>query len=378
MLISRMLTATFSFMHIPRQALVRGLSLILCLVIGGCQSADLPESQSESAAIDRSLHQVAESAERSGDYGSAMQYYEQLYRKDPDDIDALIGYARNLRYTGSPGRGAQLLEGSLEDGPENPRILSELGRAQLSAGSYDRASSTLSDAIEVGGSDWRTYVALGIAQDQLGQHDRARLSYDAALSLSPDNAVILTNMGLSQALAGNLKTGISLLERAILTPGADSRARQNLALLYGIDGKFDAARKLGYLDLPDEVVEANIKYFRALHEKRRAQSDQLSVEEKISSKLRQTHISAAEAGVVEFRIEVGAFTSIDEAIQAWERLQLQNSGLLGKLGIEFVRSGPDAGARFLAWAGPFDVYEGAKRTCAELEKRSVGCWVVQR
>ena len=378
MLISRKVTATLSFMHTPRQALARGLSALLCLVISACQPVRPFDSQSESAAIDRSLHQVADSAERSGDYGSALQYYEQLHRKNSADIDALLGYARNLRYTGSPGRGAQLLEDSLEDGPENPRILSELGRAQLSAGSYKRAISTLSDAVEIGGGDWRTYVALGIAQDQLGQHDRARLSYGAALSLSPDNAVILTNMGLSRALAGNLKEGISLLERAILTPGADSRARQNLALLYGIDGKFDAARKLGYLDLPDEVVEANLKYFRALHEKGRTQPDELNIEEKISSTLRQTHISAAEAGVVEFRVEVGAFTSIDEAIQAWERLQRQNSGLLGKLGIEFVRSGPDAGARFLAWAGPFDVYDAAKRTCAELEKRSVGCWVVQR
>ena len=199
--------------------------------------------------------------------------------------------------------------------------------------------STLTDALGVGGEDWRTYVALGIAQDQLGYHDRARLSYDAALTLAPDNAIILTNMGLSRALAGDLKEGITILERAILTPGADARARQNLALLYGMGGNYEAARKLGRLDLPDEAVEANINYYRALREPAKTRSDALSIEEKISSALRETRMPSAQAGVQEFRVEIGAFSSIGEAIQAWERLQRQNPDLLGGLGIEFVRSG---------------------------------------
>ena len=365
-------------MYATLRTIVRAIPAILILATGSCQNMPPLNPEKESAAIDRSLHQVARDAEQSGDYGSALRYFQQLHEKNPDDVEAVLGYARNMRYTGSPGRGAQLLEGTLENGPEDPRLLSELGRAQLAMGNYDRAIATLIDALDVGGGDWRTYVALGIAQDQLGIHERARRSYDAALTLSPDNAVILTNLGLSRALAGDLDEGITILERAIVTPGTDARARQNLALLYGISGNIEAARKLGRLDLPDEIVDANIAYYRELREPTKDQSGKAEIQDRIGNALRHSRATPTRGDIRQFRIEVGAFNTIDEAIQSWEGLQRQHGGLLGNLSIEFVKSGPATGSRILAWAGPFDAFDRARQVCADLEIRGVGCWVVQR
>ena len=88
--------------------------------------------------------------------------------------------------------------------------------------------------------------------------------------------------------------------------------------------------------------------------------------------------TVARGDIREFRIEVGAFATTDEAVQSWERLRRQHGDLLGNLSIEFVKSGTAAGTRILARVGPFDAFDRATQMCAELEMRRVGCWVVQR
>ncbi len=46
--------------------------------------------------------------------------------------------------------------------------------------------------------------------------------------------------------------------------GADTRVRQNLALVLGVQGKFDEAEQAAGSDTPRALVEANNSYFRAL------------------------------------------------------------------------------------------------------------------
>jgi Flp pilus assembly protein TadD len=47
-------------------------------------------------------------------------------------------------------------------------------------------------------------------------------------------------------------------------PGATSKIRQNLALVVGLEGRFDEARRLFAAELPPDEVEANMTYIRGL------------------------------------------------------------------------------------------------------------------
>ena len=55
------------------------------------------------------LRTAAADSQNSFNYPSAVNYYQNLYTRDPDDLDAALGLARNLRYIGASGQAADLL-----------------------------------------------------------------------------------------------------------------------------------------------------------------------------------------------------------------------------------------------------------------------------
>ena len=54
------------------------------------------------------------------------------------------------------------------------------------------------------------------------------------------------------------------LRKAASLPGATSKIRQNLALVIGLEGRFDEARALFAAELPPDQVDANMAYIRGL------------------------------------------------------------------------------------------------------------------
>ena len=65
-------------------------------------------------------------------------------------------------------------------------------------------------------------------------------------------------------MTNELDKAESELRLAVKLPGAGTRVRQNLALIVGLQGRFDESRQLFAADLPPEQVEANMSYIRAL------------------------------------------------------------------------------------------------------------------
>ncbi|MNT77100.1 hypothetical protein D3C72_2161770 [compost metagenome] len=71
-------------------------------------------------------------------------------------------------------------------------------------------------------------------------------------------------MGLSYAMTSELPAAEQHLRRAVQMRGATSRIRQNLALIVGLQGRFDECRAIYAAELPPEQVESNMAYVRAL------------------------------------------------------------------------------------------------------------------
>ena len=75
---------------------------------------------------------------------------------------------------------------------------------------------------------------------------------------------MLSNLGLSYALAKDLPQAESTLRRAAARNGADQRVRQNLALVVGLQGRFAEAEEIARADLPPDEAAANVAYLRQM------------------------------------------------------------------------------------------------------------------
>jgi Flp pilus assembly protein TadD len=54
------------------------------------------------------------------------------------------------------------------------------------------------------------------------------------------------------------------MRSAVQQPGADSRVRQNLALVVGLQGRFEEAEKIASAELPPDEAAANVAYLRQM------------------------------------------------------------------------------------------------------------------
>ena len=186
------------------------------------------------------------------------------YEKSPADPQTAVEFVKALRLMGNEDRAAEIASQALALAPDNIELLSLFGKSLLSAGKATGAIDILRRAHGLNSTDITILGALGVAYDQTGRHREAQATYRKVLAQQPDNTANLSNLGLSLALTGEPEQAEILLRKAVAQSNATARERQNLALVLSVQGKFDEARKLSAADLPDDKVDANIEYFRAM------------------------------------------------------------------------------------------------------------------
>ena len=232
------------------------LGAALCLA--GCARGDGLTtgsiSDSVSAFSGESSDQAMRNAERWG----------RAYERDPDDPETTVAYADSLRALGRDDHALQILAAGIARIPNSSALLSAYGRALAQRGDGARAAHMLDKAEAAGGLDWRTQSAYGAALDQLGRHGDAQKRYARALQQRPNHPSVMSNLGLSQALSGDIAVAEKTLRQAASLPGADIRVRQNLALVLGVQGKFDEAEELARQDMSAEAASENMAYLREM------------------------------------------------------------------------------------------------------------------
>ena len=242
------------------------LSIGACQTIGGQKP---PESSSELVGLQSTLYSSARDAEATNEYGKAAVLFARLMDQRPDDPVILASFVRNMRYSGNQAGGIQWVEQHVPKMLEDSGVKFEYAKALLAAGRSMDALNYMQDvAAEVPG-DWRVQSALGVVNDTLGHYDVALQAYARALRLSPNNAVILNNKAMSQAMAGHLDAAIVTLKRAAELNRQNSSIRQNLALLYAIDGNLESAKALASMDLDLDDLDTNLSFYRRFEGERR-------------------------------------------------------------------------------------------------------------
>jgi Flp pilus assembly protein TadD len=186
------------------------------------------------------------------------------YKKNPGDRNTALYYAAALRANGQAEQAMAVLEVSISKFPRDAEVAVEYAKALSAAGRFDQALNVVERAIDPTAPNWNALLVKGAILDQNGQNAEARKLYQTALKIAPDQASIHANLGLSYAMTNDLTAAEKSLRMAVSLRGANSKVRQNLALVVGLQGRFDEARAMFATELPPDQVEANMSYIRAL------------------------------------------------------------------------------------------------------------------
>jgi Flp pilus assembly protein TadD len=214
------------------------------------------------------------SAAQPTDEGKLRAYADEAgkrYERNPGDKTASIEYARALRALTRYGEAVAVIQTAAIKAPKDFDVLGEYGKALADSGQLTQAKDVLSHAYTPDAPRWDVMSVQGTVADRLGDHATAMQFYQDALKIAPGEPSVLTNMGLSLALAKKLPEAEDALKQAVASPKADARMRGDLALVLALQGKFSDAETVGRTDLSADAARANVEAIRQMI----AQSDSL-------------------------------------------------------------------------------------------------------
>jgi Flp pilus assembly protein TadD len=238
----------------------------IATAMAGCQTMQLGET---TAAGPTDTMPIAAGGNSGIESRRELDVYGQQYRADSTNVEKAIQYAQALRRAGQRAQAVAVLEKASMERPRDKAVLGAYGRALAEAGNYDQAMEVLERAHTPDQPDWHILSAQGAVLDQMGRHADAQRYYLTALKIAPEEPSVLSNLGLSYALAKNLREAETTLRRAAAHPPVDPRVRQNLALVVGLQGRFAEAENIARADLPPEEAAANAAYLRQMLARRK-------------------------------------------------------------------------------------------------------------
>jgi Flp pilus assembly protein TadD len=243
-------------LHAGRLLGSAALAIVLATATAGCKTTRPLDAN---ASIETGAAPTSESQWR-----HEAQVVGERYRAKPRDPALAIRYAQALRAIDQRAQAAAVLEQTSMHNPHNRALLGAYGRALADVGQFKQALDVLSRAHTPDQPDWRVLSVQGAVLDQMGRPTEAQRYYASALKIAPDEPSVLSNLGLSYALAKDLPRAEATLKRAAARSSADPRIRQNLALVVGLQGRFAEAETIARADLPPEEAAANVAYLRQM------------------------------------------------------------------------------------------------------------------
>lgn len=246
-------------------------ALMLAIVAGTGACASQPKQTAEQAELARAMAEAMKpasaeeiAAANRADPLTKANFWSKEFAKDPENLGIALSFGTALRELGSHERAIEVASQALIVHPGNADLLMLIGRSFASTNDPRRAAQAFGQATQIGPDRADAWAALGIVHDQSGSHTTAQAAYQKALAIEPGRTSTLANYGLSLALSGDLAGGETQLRKAAANPDADVRVRENLALVLGLQGRFDEMKAASAPGAPADVVEENAALLQAM------------------------------------------------------------------------------------------------------------------
>jgi Flp pilus assembly protein TadD len=198
------------------------------------------------------------------DLQKATEYWGKEFAKNPRDAQIALNYARNLKALGEKRQALAVLQQASVFHGAHRGLNAEYGRLALEFDQVSLAGKLLEQADDPTNPDWKLISARGTVLAKQGRYREAIAFYERALVLAPEQASILNNLALAHAMEGHPDKAEPLLKRAAAAGGNEPRVGQNLALVLGLQGKYDEAKLTGARDLAPDKAAANVDYLRSI------------------------------------------------------------------------------------------------------------------
>lgn len=243
------------------QRLVRSAALTASLMLGACAQLGGLDKQPPEAALtkDEAGPKVNQS-----DLQKAVEYWGKQHEKNPTDLKAALNYTRNLKAIGEKERALAVLQNASIFHGQDRELQSEYGRLALDLDQLSLAQKLLEAADDPAKPDWRVVNARGAALAKQGAYSQAIPLFERAAAVAPSQLSIVNNLAMAYAADGRPDRAEQLLRQAS-AQGGDAKVRQNLALVLGLQGKYDEAKQIGARDSNQAVVVAHdVDYLRKM------------------------------------------------------------------------------------------------------------------
>lgn len=205
---------------------------------------------------------AAPAADNRSELQKATDYWGKVYAKNPREAQPALNYARNLKAMGEKRQALAVLQQASMFNASHRGINAEYGRLALEFDQVTLAAKLLEQADDPTNPDWRVISARGTVLAKQARYRDAIPFYERALTFAPDQASILSNLALAHAMEGHPEKAEPLLKQAAAAGGNDARVAQNLALVLGLQGKYDEAKLTAARELPADNAAANVDYVR--------------------------------------------------------------------------------------------------------------------
>lgn len=256
--------------------LATALSLSACNNIAGQQWLD-PDTtfasvpQPSIKGINDTQEAMAKEAAASGDFARAGQFYEQLVGSQKGTPEQIVRYKLGLadanRRMGNTEAALAMYEELYAQNRTNLDVAEGRGLTLMASGKVADAGRAFSEVLERDKRRWRTLNALGILFVSKNMVPEAIAYYTEALSVSPDNAAVLNNVGLSYAIDRQFERGLAALEHGSRVSKVPSQRKQidlNLALVAGVSGNMDVAREIASKYYEGAALDNNLGLYAHL------------------------------------------------------------------------------------------------------------------
>ncbi len=258
------------------------VALFTMLLVGGCtvRSGEQPVLPGEASnalgggadTVER-LVRMGRGALAAGDEAAAARLLERALVLAPGNAEAAVLYGDALLALDRAADAAEVYRHALSLDATDVAAGKGYARAMLALNRPEVAAEHLRELLGRTGDDPTLLNLLGVSLNLAGRHEEAIGIYRRGLALAPDHPGLLNNLALALAFADRFDEAVAVLEPIADSVTSDRRSRQNLALIYGLKGDLDAARRISRIDLDDEAVANNLAYFemlRGIEDKRKA------------------------------------------------------------------------------------------------------------
>jgi Flp pilus assembly protein TadD len=222
----------------------------------------------ETGTISATLKAEAEKAEEAGDYKRASQIYKQIVDKEPDNKEAALALADDLRRSGDSENALKITDEVLKKDPNNASALESKGLVLMNTGEFTEASSVFGQVMKADAHRWRTLDAIGVLFALKNMDTEAFAYYNAALAESTDNVSVLNNLALTQAMNHEYDNAIITFQKAQrhAAQGSDQAKHVdlNLALVQAIAGHLDEAEQTAAPHLSKAGLYNNMGFYAYL------------------------------------------------------------------------------------------------------------------